>query len=91
MANSGPSGRPAGSGTATPASAEDLRHLLGDIEAEQAAEILKLGASYEDIEVALTRADGESDVMANQRKPLSGLAGAVYEIITADTDIGEER
>lgn len=83
--------RQAKGATGTPTSAEDLQHLLGDIEADQAAEILKLGASYSDIEVALAWADGESDVMGKERQPLSGLAGAVYEIITANIDADERR
>jgi hypothetical protein len=47
------------------------------------AEIMVLNPTYEEFEIALAYAQGESDVMGEERHPLEGKAKQVYDILTA--------
>ena len=71
------------------ASAGKLTHdriirIAGEISDAKIAAIEATGATLEDLEEAVAWASGESDVMGDERLPLSGLASVVYEILTAD-------
>ncbi len=77
---------------ATPTVTRDLvRELFGDITDAKIAAVLAVGPTLEDIEEAVAWAAGESDVMGEERLPLTGIAARVYEIVAADEDYAEER
>ena len=60
---------------------DDVIHLLGDVSDHKVVEILETGATLEQLEEAAAWLAGESDVMGEERLPLTGAAGKVYEII----------
>lgn len=69
---------------ADPATLQEIIALLGDVEAAKAEAILATGATSTEIEEAQAWADGESDVLGNQRRQLSGPVAAVYEILSTE-------
>ena len=72
--------------------ADAVRRLCGNVTDRQVAEILGTGAGLDDIEVAVGWASGEDDVMGKERRPLSGGAVAVYDILVAeDVDWDDDR
>ena len=70
---------------------ENVVHLLGDVSDHKVVEILKTGATLEDLEEAAAWLAGESDVMGEERLPLTGAAAKVYEIIARDELPERER
>ena len=64
----------------------DVRRLCGDVTDETAARMIATGASVGDLEVALAWSAGESDVMGDERKPLTGHAAELYELLPAAED-----
>ncbi len=60
--------------------------LVGEIGNARLAAILAARPTLEDLEEAVAWAAGESDVMGEERLPLSGVAAQVYDILTADED-----
>ncbi len=79
------------SDAANPPSYEELVHLVGQLEPARLAEIEKIQATIEEIEEAVAYAAGEDDIMGEERIPLIGRAAEVYEIITSDEALDEER
>ena len=78
------------------ASAGRLTHdliveIAGETSDAKLAAIIGTGATVEDLEEAVAWASGESDVMGDERLPLSGLASAVYDILTADEPYAEDE
>lgn len=69
---------------------EDVRHLLGDVADWKISAILATGASLDEINAAIAWDAGEDDVMGEERRPLSGGAAAVYDILIADEEYGDE-
>ena len=63
---------------------ELIVRIAGETSDAKVAAILAAQASVEDLEEAVAWAGGESDVMGEERLPLSGLAAVVYDILTAD-------
>jgi uncharacterized protein with GYD domain len=61
----------------------DVAAALGDGDESVIAEIMVLNPTYEEFEIALAYAQGESDVMGEERHPLEGKAKQVYDILTA--------
>ena len=70
--------------------ASEVRHLCGDVADWKVSAILATGADVDDIEAAIAWAAGEDDVMGEERRPLAGAAAAVYDILTADDEYGDE-
>lgn len=70
--------------------ASEVRRLCGDVADWKIAAIVATGAGVDDIEVAIAWAAGEDDVMGEERRPLVGAAAAVYDILTADDEYGDE-
>jgi hypothetical protein len=64
----------------------DLTALLGDIDDDKFAEILRLDPSLSDIEQAVIWARGEGEVLGKSGHPLLGKAARIFEIVTADED-----
>jgi len=69
---------------------DEVRHLCGDIADWKVTAILATGADLDDIGAAVAWAAGEDDVMGEERRPLSGSAAAVYDILIADEEYGDE-
>lgn len=69
-----------------PLTYDAITRCCGELPAWQIAAIERTGGSYADLEVALAWASGESDVMGEERQPLTGDALRIYEILTADQD-----
>ena len=66
-------------------------HLCGDLPDWKIARIEESEASYEDLSIALTWAQGQDEVTAPTH-PLMGRAAYVYEVLLVDEDIwGEEH
>ncbi len=70
---------------------DEILGVAGDIGDAKAAAIEATGATREELEEAVAWAVGESDVMGDMRLPLAGRTAALYDILTADEDYGEER
>ena len=65
--------------------------LVGELKPERLAEIEQLQATISEIEEAVAFSTGEDDIMGEARIPLIGRTAEVYEIITADEAVEEER
>jgi hypothetical protein len=82
---------------AGPAGAPDkLTHkqiagIVGDIDDICAAEIIATGATIEELEEAVAWAARESDVMGDLRLRGSSVVGKVYDLLTAEEKLGDER
>ena len=73
------------------ATASEAVDILGPMPDARIAAILATGATIEQLEEAAAWAAGESDVMGEMRRPVSGPVAAVYEILTADEALAEDR
>jgi len=69
---------------ADPAKLHEIAELLGDIEAAKMEAILATGATLAQIEEAEAWAAGESDILGDLERPLSGAVAAVYEILRTE-------
>ena len=78
------------SGSEAP-SYDELVRLVGELEPVRLAEIEQLQATTNEIEEAVAFASGEDDVMGEARVPLIGRAAEVYDILTADEPVEDER
>jgi len=75
--------------TRQPAKLHKITELPSDIEAAKAEAILATGATVAQIEQAQVWAAGESDVMGNLERPLSGVVAAVYEILSTEEPLDD--
>ena len=81
---------PQGDGPDRGVSLHDVAAALGDGDEMVTAGIMALNPTYEEFEIALAYAQGESDVMGEERQPLEGKAKQIYDILTADEAWQEE-
>jgi hypothetical protein len=70
---------------------ERVREICGDITDSQASALLAVGLSEEELEEAVAWASGESDVMGDERRPLSDRVAAAYDILTVNIEPEERR
>jgi len=75
---------------ATPLTYDVINRRCGTLHPWQIAAIEKTGGSFADLEIALAWAEGENDVMGEERRPLAGQALRIYEILMADRDEWDE-
>ncbi len=73
------------------ATASDAVEILGPMPDARVAAILATGATVEQLEEAAAWAAGESDVMGELRRPVIGPVAEVYDILTADEALAEDR
>ena len=66
-------------------------HLFGDIEGHKIVDIQATRANREELEEVAMWLAKQSAVMGELRKPLSGVAAEVYEILTGDDEFPEDR
>ena len=77
--------------TKTP-SAEDVRRLFGEISAHDIAEILESGATLNDLEEVSAHLAGETDVMGELERPLTGHALRIFQMLRRyDEQFEEDR
>lgn len=69
----------------------DILHLFGPIADHLAREVLDLRPSLVELEVAAAYIAGLTDVMGEVRKPLTGNAARIYEIVSRDEMLDEEE
>jgi hypothetical protein len=70
---------------------DDVVRLVGDIEDHKIVEILATGATHTELEGAAAYILREDDVMGELRRPLSGRAAQVYEIVSREEDELDEE
>lgn len=68
---------------------KDITRMFGTIDDHRAVEILDLNPSPADLEVTLAYLADMSDIMGEERQPLTGIASDIYEIVTRDEPIEE--
>ena len=73
-----------------PVTSHDIRRLLGDLDAHKTAEIAASGATLAELEQVAFHLSRQTDVMGDLRRPLSGRALRIYELVRRDEDAGEE-
>ena len=72
--------------------AADIRRLAGPLDDDVVKDILRIGASLEELEIAARYARGEGDLVDRAGHPLSGRAAQIYEILNAvEETLAEER
>ena len=68
---------------------KDITRMFGTIDDHRAVEILDLNPSPADLEVTLAYLADMSDIMCEERQPLTGVASDIYEIVTRDEPFEE--
>jgi hypothetical protein len=69
---------------------EEVARITGPIDAEKIAQILAARPTAEELEEAVAWAAGESDVMGELERPLTGTVARLYDILTAEEGL-EDR
>ncbi len=73
------------------ATAEDVRHVLGELEDALVVEVLHAAPSLLDLNDAALRWRGDGDLIAREHRELSARALAVVEVLSRiDEDLVEE-
>jgi hypothetical protein len=65
-------------------SADDIRHFCGPVADHTVSEILALQPTSNDLEVAITYAQGEGSIAGVAGHALSGTPARIYEILASD-------
>jgi hypothetical protein len=73
------------------ATAAEIRRVAGPLNDEAVAEILRLGVSLEELEIAARYASGEGDLLDRIGHPLDGRVAQLYEILSSEEADDEER
>ena len=73
------------------AKAGDAIEIFGPLPDARIAAILATGATVQQLEEAAAWAAGESDVMGQMRRPVSGPVAAVFDILTANEALANDR
>lgn len=68
---------------------DEVRRLLGDLDDEKVAEILKLGPTLQEIELAAVCLDGRTDALASEGQHMSATAAQILGIVLADEEAPE--
>jgi hypothetical protein len=70
---------------------QDVKDIVGDLDDAKIAVILATGANAEQLEEAMAWAAGESDVMGDLERPLSGVVARLYDILMTGEEFPEDR
>jgi hypothetical protein len=70
---------------------ESVVRLCGDILDGTVTAIVDTGASLSDLEAAMAFLYGESDTMGEERRPLTGAAAEIYDLLATEQDTADER
>ena len=71
--------------------ARDVMDVMGDLDDMKIAAIVAEQPTLEELEEAAAWAAGESDVLGEMERPLEGVIARVYDIITNDRELDEDR
>ena len=69
---------------------DDIKRLLGDLDDHTIAEIESIGVTISELEEISAHLAQETDVMGEMRKPLTGRALTVYELLRRQETQWEE-
>jgi hypothetical protein len=69
----------------------DVRRMFGTIDDHKALEILDLNPCHEELEITMAYLADMTDIMGEERQPLSGKAAKIYEIVIRDEFFEEEE
>jgi hypothetical protein len=72
-------------------SQDEVRRLLGDLDDEKVADILKLGPTPRELELAAACLDGRTYVLVEGGHHLSATAAQILEIILSDEEALEQE
>jgi hypothetical protein len=67
-----------------PATHDELRSILGDVDDATTLEILGLNPTVADLEEAVMWASGRGDILGKQGRPLTGIAAQIFDILARD-------
>ena len=70
---------------------QDVRDIVGDLDDAKIAAILATGANAEQLEEAMAWASGESDVMGDLERPLTGVVARLYHVLMTGEEFPEDR
>jgi hypothetical protein len=70
---------------------QDVKDIVGDLDNAKIGAILEMDATPEELEEAAAWASGESDVMGDLERPLSGVVARLYDILMAGEEFPEDR
>ncbi len=68
----------------------DIRHLLGEVDAHTAAEIIQSGVTLAELEQVAFHLSRQTDVMGDRQQPLSGRALRIYELVRRNEESFDE-
>lgn len=69
-----------------PATREDLRRILGELEDPRVIDVLELHPTVADLETAAICLAGDQDVLGKDRHPVSPVAKEVVDILSDDEE-----
>lgn len=72
--------------TKMPIPSEEVKRLLGDIDAHNMVEIIESGATITELEEVAAHLADETDVMGELERPLTGRALRIYELLRRDEE-----
>jgi hypothetical protein len=67
-----------------PATADGIRRILGDLDDETVASIIRTGATEAEIVEAFQWASADDELGADVERSRSGVVGAIYEILKSE-------
>jgi hypothetical protein len=70
---------------------DDVKRILGDIEASKVIEVLSLKPTVAELEEAAVWASGNGDVLAKGGHPQTGMVAQIVDILTADEEEAEHQ
>ena len=90
MPSNGKAGAVGSAGAAHKLTHQQIAEVV-DIDDVRAAEIIATGATIEELEEAVAWATRESDIMGDLHLRGSPVVGKVYDLLTAEEKLGDER
>jgi hypothetical protein len=76
--------------TEMPIPLEEVKRLLGDIDAHNIVEIIESGATMGELEEVAAHLADETDVMGELERPLTGRALRIFQMLRRDEERLEE-
>lgn len=62
----------------------DIRRMFGPVDDHRVLEIMGLKPSLKEMEVTMAYLADMTDIMGEERQPLTGCAAEIYDIVTRD-------
>jgi hypothetical protein len=74
-----------------PLSRNEIVGVCGDMLDWKVKAIIETGAGLSELEAARAWAEGADEVLGEEREPLTGVTGAVYDILIAEEEFEDDR